>query len=79
MTIKAHYAKCNLKSFKDADAIRQYRLSLLPDQFTPTQAAEVWKISITKVNTQTAKMRQWKLITSNEGKKGRIFTKVNPE
>jgi hypothetical protein len=69
----------NLNRFIAADKKRRQLLSLVPDQFTPVQAAEAWGMDYTKANTQTAKMRELNLITSNEGKKGRIFTKVKEE
>jgi hypothetical protein len=69
----------NLNRFINADKKRRNLLSLLPDQFTPVQAAEAWGMDYTKAKTQTAKMRELNLITSNEDKKGRIFTKVKDQ
>jgi hypothetical protein len=66
----------NETSFKEAQKKRLNLLTLVPDQFTPVQAAEAWGTDYVKAKTQTAKMRRWGLIIPNEGKKGRLFTKV---
>jgi hypothetical protein len=69
----------NTWQFEYAQERRLQLLSKLPDQFTPIQAMEAWKMSRAKTDLMTASMRQWKLIIPNEGKKGRIFTKVKEE
>jgi hypothetical protein len=66
----------NLNRFINADKKRRNLLSLLPDQFTPVQAVEKWGMSRANVDAMTQKMRWYNLIVPNEGKKGRIFTKV---
>lgn len=65
--------KANQISFKRAQKKRVQLLSLLPDKFTPSQAAEVWKMTIANTNAMTQKMRRYKLIIPNKGKKGRIL------
>jgi hypothetical protein len=66
----------NFQKFIDAQKKRIKLLTLVPDQFTPEQASEMWDMTIPSVNAMTQKMRWYNLIVPNEGKKGRIFTKV---
>ena len=67
------------RRFKQGQKNRLELLALLPDQFTPVQAMEVWKMSRAAVDAMTQKMRKWYMIVPNEGKKNRIFTKVKEE
>jgi hypothetical protein len=69
----------NEMSFKEAQKKRHKLLTLVPDQFTPVQASEAWGLPIANVNAMTQKMRRYNLIVPNEGKKGRIFTKIKEE
>ena len=70
-----HDNSANAASLKRAQKKRMDLLSLLPDQFTPTQAGVAWNLDVTKTNAVIQKMRLYKLITANEGK-NRIFTKA---
>jgi hypothetical protein len=67
------------RRFKQGQKNRLELLALLPDQFTPVQAMEVWEMSRETVDSITQKMRKWNLITPNKGNKGRIFTKVKDQ
>jgi hypothetical protein len=68
-----------VRSFMRSQKKRIKLLSLVPDQFTPEQAVEVWKMSRAAVDAMTQKMRWYNLIVPNERKKGRIFTKVKDQ
>ena len=69
----------NYQKYIEAQKKRIRLLSIVPDQFTPEQAVEAWKMSRANVDAMTQKMRWYKLIIPNEGKKGRIFTKVKDQ
>ena len=74
-----HDHSANERSFKRSQKKRHELLTLLPDQFTPVQAVEKWGMSRANVDAMTQKMRWYNLIIPNEGRKGRIFTKVKDQ